>query len=92
MVTTITRQDSTFHRTYFRTVCSSIGQTIPGVQSAAVIVGVCTGTRDEIIDQMGVSHFLEHMAFRRTKKYSVGEIDRTWEEMERTTTPPPHGR
>ena len=24
---------------------------------------------------------MEHMAFRRTKKYSGGEVDRAWEEM-----------
>lgn len=81
MATTITRQDSTFHTHVLPNGLQLIGQTIPGVQSAAVIFWVCTGTRDEIEDEMGVSHFLEHMAFRRTKKYSGGEVDRAWEEM-----------
>jgi predicted Zn-dependent peptidase len=81
MATTITRQNSTFHTHVLPNGLQLIGQTIPGVQSAAVIFWVCTGTRDEIEDQMGVSHFLEHMAFRRTKKFSGGEVDRAWEEM-----------
>jgi predicted Zn-dependent peptidase len=81
MATTITRQDSTFYTHMLPNGLQLIGQSIPGVQSAAVIFWVCTGTRDEIIEEMGVSHFLEHMAFRRTKKYSGGEVDRAWEEM-----------
>lgn len=81
MAITVTRQDSTFHTHVLPNGLQLIGQTIPGVQSTAVIFWVCTGTRDEVIEEMGVSHFLEHMAFRRTKKYSGGEVDRAWEEM-----------
>ena len=81
MSTTITRQDSTFHTHVLPNGLQLIGQTIPGVQSVAVIFWVLTGTRDEMIEQMGVSHFLEHMAFRRTPRYSGGEVDRAWEEM-----------
>ena len=81
MATTVTRQDSTFHTHLLPNGLQLIGQTIPGVQSAAVIFWVLTGTRDERIEEMGVSHFLEHMAFRRTPKYSGGDVDRAWEEM-----------
>ncbi len=81
MATTLTRQDSTFHSEVLPNGLQLIGQTIPGVESAAVIFWVCTGTRDENPAEMGVSHFLEHMAFRRTHTYSGGEIDRMWEEM-----------
>jgi predicted Zn-dependent peptidase len=58
-----------------------IGQRIPGVESAASIFWVQTGTRDEIKAQMGVSHFLEHMAFRRTKNLVGPEVDRAFEEI-----------
>jgi predicted Zn-dependent peptidase len=58
-----------------------IGQQIPGVQSVAAVFWVKTGTRDEPRSEMGVSHFLEHMAFRRTKSFTGEEIDRLFEEM-----------
>jgi len=57
-----------------------LGQRIPAVQSAAVVFWVKTGTRDEKVEQMGVSHFLEHMAFRRTQ-HLEGKVDRVFEEM-----------
>jgi predicted Zn-dependent peptidase len=58
-----------------------IGQQIPGVQSVAAVFWVKTGTRDEPRSEMGVSHFLEHMAFRRTRSFTGEEIDRLFEEM-----------
>jgi predicted Zn-dependent peptidase len=81
MATIATRQDSTFHTHVLPNGLQMIGQTIPGVESVAAIFWVCTGTRDEVKDQMGVSHFLEHMAFRGTPHLSSGEVDRAWEEM-----------
>jgi predicted Zn-dependent peptidase len=39
---------------------------MPGLESAAVGVWVDTGSRNEVPDQMGVSHMLEHMAFKGT--------------------------
>ncbi|AOX18100.1 M16 family metallopeptidase [Kozakia baliensis] len=35
---------------------------------------VATGTRDETADQNGVSHFLEHMAFKGTHRRSAAQI------------------
>jgi predicted Zn-dependent peptidase len=58
-----------------------LGQKIPGVQSAASVFYVNTGTRDEREEEMGVSHFLEHMGFKRTKHYIGEEIDRRFEEL-----------
>jgi predicted Zn-dependent peptidase len=39
---------------------------MPGLESAAVGVWVDTGSRNEVAAQMGVSHMLEHMAFKGT--------------------------
>src|SRR5271169_2337930 len=39
-----------------------------GLESAAVGVWVNTGTRNEMKPQMGVSHMLEHMAFKGTER------------------------
>ena len=80
MATTITRQESQFHTESLPNGLQLLGQRIPGVQSAAVVFWVKTGTRDENMEQMGVSHFLEHMAFRRTQ-HLEGKVDRVFEEM-----------
>jgi predicted Zn-dependent peptidase len=81
MATTITRQNSTFYTETLPNGLQMLGQKIPGVQSAASVFYVNTGTRDERVEDMGVSHFLEHMAFKRTAHYSGEEIDRRFEEL-----------
>jgi predicted Zn-dependent peptidase len=81
MATTLTRQDSRFYTHMLPNGLQMIGQYIPGVESVAAVFWVCTGTRDEDRRQMGVSHFLEHMAFRRTKSFTGEEIDLAFEEM-----------
>jgi predicted Zn-dependent peptidase len=40
---------------------------IPGSESAAYMIGVSTGSRDETPDIFGLSHLLEHTVFRETK-------------------------
>ncbi len=81
MATTMTRQDSTFYTHKLSNGLQMLGQLIPGVQSAAAVFYVNTGTRDENLKEMGVSHFLEHMAFRRTPKYHGRDIDRIFEQL-----------
>lgn len=81
MSATATRQESRFYTHTLPNGLQLIGQEIPGVQSVAAVFWVCTGTRDEERSQMGVSHFLEHMAFRRTERFTGAEIDRAFEEM-----------
>jgi predicted Zn-dependent peptidase len=44
---------------------------VPALESAAVGVWVNTGTRNETRPQMGVSHMLEHMAFKGTERRSA---------------------
>src|SRR6201996_2486207 len=52
---------------------------MPGLESAALGVWVDTGSRNEQSSEMGVSHMLEHMAFkgtaRRTAKSLAEEIE-----------------
>lgn len=50
-------------------------------ESRCVVCGfwVATGTRDEINDQMGISHFIEHLVFKGTKKYSTLQIAKSLE-------------
>ncbi|UWR57252.1 M16 family metallopeptidase [Phaeobacter inhibens] len=51
-----------------------VTETMPGLQSAAIGVWVTAGGRNERIEQNGIAHFLEHMAFKGTKRRSALEI------------------
>ncbi|SEP73221.1 M16 family metallopeptidase [Thalassovita taeanensis] len=47
---------------------------MPGLQSASIGVWVMAGGRHERIEQNGIAHFLEHMAFKGTKRRSALQI------------------
>lgn len=47
---------------------------MPGLESASVGVWVGAGGRHEAVDQNGVAHFLEHMAFKGTARRSALDI------------------
>ncbi len=42
---------------------------MPGVESVSAMILCKTGSRNETPDQAGISHVLEHMVFKGTKKY-----------------------
>ena len=39
-----------------------------GKKSASILLGVKVGSRNEQVNEYGLSHFLEHMLFKGTKK------------------------
>jgi predicted Zn-dependent peptidase len=47
---------------------------MPGLLSASVGVWVCSGGRHETAEQNGVAHFLEHMAFKGTRRRTARRI------------------
>ena len=47
---------------------------MPGLQSASVGVWVGVGGRHEAVEQNGIAHFLEHMAFKGTARRSALQI------------------
>ena len=47
---------------------------MPGLESAAIGIWVGAGARHERVEQNGIAHFLEHMAFKGTKRRSALEI------------------
>lgn len=47
---------------------------MPGLQSASLGVWVSAGGRHERADQNGIAHFLEHMAFKGTKRRNALQI------------------
>jgi predicted Zn-dependent peptidase len=42
---------------------------------------VQTGSRDELVDINGVSHFLEHMMFKGSEKYTWEDVNRIFDEL-----------
>jgi predicted Zn-dependent peptidase len=47
---------------------------MPGLQSAAIGLWVLAGGRHERVEQNGIAHFLEHMAFKGTKRRTALQI------------------
>jgi len=47
---------------------------MPGLQSAAIGIWVTAGGRHERVEQNGIAHFLEHMAFKGTERRSALQI------------------
>jgi predicted Zn-dependent peptidase len=81
MEATVTTGDGTLYAHRLPNGLQMLGQLMPDVESAAAIFWVNTGTRDEQPREMGVSHFLEHMAFKRTEHYTSQQIDRLFEQL-----------
>lgn len=52
-----------------------IGEHNPDAHTAAVGFFVKTGSRDEPLEIMGVSHFLEHMMFKGTARRSAAQVN-----------------
>ena len=51
-----------------------VTETMPGLESAAVGLWINAGGRHERIEQNGIAHFLEHMAFKGTKRRTALQI------------------
>jgi predicted Zn-dependent peptidase len=47
---------------------------MPGLQSASIGLWVLAGGRHERVEQNGIAHFLEHMAFKGTKRRTALQI------------------
>jgi predicted Zn-dependent peptidase len=58
-----------------------VTETVPSFRSVALGLWVRTGSRDETPAQAGVSHFLEHLLFKGTKRYSAIEIAEVFDGM-----------
>jgi predicted Zn-dependent peptidase len=51
-----------------------VTEEVPSVRSVALGLWVRTGSRNETAAQAGVSHFLEHLLFKGTERYSAIQI------------------
>jgi predicted Zn-dependent peptidase len=53
---------------------SVVTDAMPHLETASLGVWVASGSRDELHDEHGISHFLEHMAFKGTRRRSARDI------------------
>jgi predicted Zn-dependent peptidase len=58
-----------------------ITESVPAVRSIALGFWIRAGSRDEAIEQAGISHFLEHLLFKGTERFSSLEIDELFDAM-----------
>jgi predicted Zn-dependent peptidase len=58
-----------------------VSERIDSVRSVALGFWVRTGSRDETVEEAGVSHFLEHLLFKGTNRFSSTEIDEIFDGM-----------
>lgn len=70
-----------YDRTRLDNGITVITETIPTVRSVALGIWAATGSRDETPDEAGVSHFIEHMMFKGTKKRSARDISEAFERL-----------
>jgi len=58
-----------------------VTEVVPSVRSVALGLWVRTGSRDEGSGQEGLSHFLEHLLFKGTERFSAIEISERFDGM-----------
>jgi predicted Zn-dependent peptidase len=58
-----------------------VSERIDTVRSVALGFWIRTGSRDETVAEAGVSHFLEHLLFKGTDRFSSTEIDQIFDGM-----------
>lgn len=70
-----------FHNTKLDNGLDVIAELNESVHSVAIGFFVRTGARDETAEVSGVSHFLEHMAFKGNDKYTADDVNRIFDEI-----------
>lgn len=70
-----------FHQCQLSNGLTIVAELTPSVHSVAAGFFVRTGSRDEPEAVSGVSHFLEHMAFKGDDRYSADDVNRIFDEV-----------
>ena len=73
--------DSRYKKTILDNQVRVVTETIPHVRSVSLGVWANVGSRDEEQQENGITHFLEHMVFKGTKKRSVRDIAQSLESL-----------
>lgn len=71
----------TFHHTQLPNGLDIVAEVNPDSHSFAAGIFVKTGARDESAQVNGVSHFLEHMMFKGSQKYTWEDVNRIFDEI-----------
>jgi predicted Zn-dependent peptidase len=72
---------SKHHLTELATGERVISERVPGVRSVALGIWIGAGSRDETDARAGVSHFIEHMLFKGSSRYSAQEVAEIFDEL-----------
>lgn len=70
-----------FHQTQLANGLQIIAELTPSVHSIASGFFVQAGARDETNELSGVTHFLEHMAFKGNDRFSPDDVNRVFDEL-----------
>jgi predicted Zn-dependent peptidase len=70
-----------FHEATLDNGLTIVAELNPQAHSMAAGFWVRAGSRDETTGVSGVSHFLEHMAFKGNEKYSADDVNRIFDEI-----------
>jgi len=70
-----------FHHATLENGLEIVAEINRAVHSVAMGFFVKAGSRDEALDVHGVSHFLEHMAFKGTDRFSADDVNRLFDEV-----------
>jgi predicted Zn-dependent peptidase len=68
------QMDSEYKKTVLRNGIRVITETIPHVRSISIGAWFTVGSRDETVQNNGISHYVEHMMFKGTKTRKAYEI------------------
>ncbi len=68
------KTESTYRKTILPNGVRVVTEVIPHVRSLSLGFWIETGSRNELPAKNGISHFIEHMVFKGTKKRSIREI------------------
>jgi len=68
------KTESTYQKTILPNGVRVITEAIPHVRSLSLGFWIETGSRNELPAKNGISHFIEHMVFKGTKKRNMKEI------------------
>lgn len=71
----------TFEKAQLSNGLDIVAEVNPDAYSFAAGLFVKTGSRDEPVEVNGVSHFLEHMMFKGSDKYTWEDVNRIFDEM-----------
>ena len=73
--------ESSYHKTILDNGIRVVTEQLPHVRSVSLGVWADVGSRDESPERNGLSHFVEHMVFKGTRKRNVREIAQSLESL-----------